>query len=449
MGVAAPRFRVSLAAGLVDSGVASLATFVIGLFAARHLSLEELGIYGLAFSGFIFAASVPALLVFTPVEVELLGQRPERQIGTLPRALRLGIGPAVASSVFAGSIVLLLERSAVDESLPLIVGALVASVLSPLQDHIRRMFHQVSWNWSAAVMSITQLVVAVGALVAMSAAEVTTAWIPFGALALANLVSSALGLVLSARRWERPPEPLVDAGQVSVVGVWLLLSGSLEQGAQFFGLTIVTAVAGKAVVGNFEATRVLSQPMYVIATGVLSVVGPRVMHASKSADRHEAARYTSVYLAVLAVLGTAYLLVAGIEWPGNPLVTHFPNAYVTQGLMPAMIAATLVAYSGIVLRLQLIAAGRQRILASCSLAAAAIYLVATAVATEPIGAFAVPVSTLVSSSFTIGAFLLLLRRWYGRGEQEGDGEPMVVVPASPAVDATASGDLVTDRGSHG
>lgn len=409
------RFRTSLAAGLIDSAVASLATFVIGLFAARHLTLDELGIYGLSFAGFIFAGSVPALLVFTPVEVELLGEPPAQQVGALPRSLRYGLVSAISAAAVASGVVLLLERSNLSASLPIIVGAFAAAVLSPLQDHVRRMLHQVNWNWAAAVMSVTQLAVAGSTLIVLNVAGVPTAWLPFGALATANLVSGTVGLVLASRRWERPSRDLLDPRSLSRVGVWLLFAGSMEQAAQFAGLTILTVVAGRSVVGNFEATRVLSQPMYVIATGLLSVVSPRVMAASKARDRHEAIRYSTAFLAVLGAVGVTYLVAAGVKWPGNPLVELFPNAYVSPGLMPAMILATLIGYGGIVLRQQVIAAGRQRVLARFSLVASIVYVVTMAALARPIEAFAVPTAFLVFNVLMVSVFVSLLRRWYGFG----------------------------------
>ena len=61
-----------LAAGLIDSSLASLATFAIGVFAVRVLTPVELGAYALAYQAVFFAGILPMNIPFTAVEVAVV-----------------------------------------------------------------------------------------------------------------------------------------------------------------------------------------------------------------------------------------------------------------------------------------------------------------------------------------------------------------------------------------
>lgn len=405
------RLRHSVAAGLADSALASLATFLIGLFATKQLSLSALGIYGLAFSAFVFAASVPALLVFTPAEIALLRTSPAKQLGSLPHSLRLAFWPAIGAAVLAGGVVLLVERGT-SGVVPILVGGFVASIVSPMQDHVRRMLHQVNRNIAAAEVSLAQVSVAGLVILGLSHAGIDKAWIPFAALAAANIVSGGLGLVLAARGWERPDPPLFHALHLTRVGGWLLMSGSLDLAGGFVALTILSAVAGSDTVGRYEATRVLSQPLYVLASGLLAVVNPRAMRAAQGRERHEARRYTLVYLGSFGLCGLAYLLVAGIQWPHNPLVKYFPNAYVTRGLIAAMIVMQIVVYGNNIMKSQVVAIGRQQVLARVGVLTTAANIGLVALLAGVVGAFSIPLASVTVTTAVVLVCVSQLRRWY-------------------------------------
>ena len=74
---------------------ASLATFLMGAYAVRHLDAETLGAYGLFFSAFLLAALFPSQLVFVPAEVTILPADEARQLETIPRSIRLALPIAV------------------------------------------------------------------------------------------------------------------------------------------------------------------------------------------------------------------------------------------------------------------------------------------------------------------------------------------------------------------
>src|SRR3954468_19877053 len=66
--------------GMVDAGLSSFATFLVGLFAARVFNPSELGAYALCFSAVFLAGIVPGQGYFFPAENLLVG---------LPQADRL------------------------------------------------------------------------------------------------------------------------------------------------------------------------------------------------------------------------------------------------------------------------------------------------------------------------------------------------------------------------
>src|SRR4051812_20321627 len=87
--------RRLMVAGLIDSSLSSLATFIIGVYAAHSLSPVLLGGYALAFAAFSLAAIIPDTSVFTPLEVLVVKHpRPER-LGLLGHTLRTGFLPSL------------------------------------------------------------------------------------------------------------------------------------------------------------------------------------------------------------------------------------------------------------------------------------------------------------------------------------------------------------------
>jgi hypothetical protein len=76
-----PRARRLLPAGLLDAGLASLASFVVGVYAARFLPASELGAYALFFTAFLLAAVVPAQLILTPAEIAAVGVARGERVG--------------------------------------------------------------------------------------------------------------------------------------------------------------------------------------------------------------------------------------------------------------------------------------------------------------------------------------------------------------------------------
>ena len=174
---------------LADTALASLATFAVSLIAIRYLRPTELGAYAVAFQAFLIAAVVPTQLLFIPAEVAVLDMRRPNRLAALSSTLRAGAPAAVvaatgAAALAAGSIALTGETAV----LGLAVSMAAAAMLSPLQDHVRRMLHQAAQSWWAALVSLVQFAVAVGGVISLLAADVGTLVVPFTALTAANAI---------------------------------------------------------------------------------------------------------------------------------------------------------------------------------------------------------------------------------------------------------------------
>ena len=204
-----PSYRRRLPAGIVDSAFASLATFAVGLVAVTVLDDVSRGVYAVYFTAFLFGVVLPRQLIFAPTSVEAVAlEPPVHRLSVVTPGLRLGAGPAIVGSLAAG-IAFVVTAGYAD---PSVSGALAATcavtiVLSPMQDFVRQALHIAARSWRAATVSIVQFVVVVGAIGAGIALDIDRAWIPFGALAVANSVSLFVAWVLGmqASMWATRP----------------------------------------------------------------------------------------------------------------------------------------------------------------------------------------------------------------------------------------------------
>lgn len=409
--------RRSVPAALSDSALASLATLVCGLYAARFLTLEQLGGYGVLFTAtFALGSATITQLYFTPVEVHYVEARPQEQLAALPRSAAVGLGGATALSLLVTAIaVLVVPDLPWSSKVALAAGAAAVAALSPGQDHIRRVLHQAGRSPLAMGVSAVQLAVAAIAVAAMHAADVDPLWVPFTALATANLASSGAGLVLArhAARGAAHGPPAVRS--VARMGGWLVMATQADQVGNFIGIALLGSIAGAAAVGEFEAARQLAQPLFVVATGLMAVLRPRVMTAAQQADERAARRFSGLYAALLGACGLGYAVVAGAQWPGNPLVDLFPNAYQEAWMLPSLSLATSLAFVIPMLGIQAISARREREMVRVNVSNQVVYVGAVGVLASPLGAMAMPAASVLNSVVLFARFRPLLRRIYVGG----------------------------------
>lgn len=387
--------RKALPAGLVDAAFASLATFFVGLFAARVLSLPLLGVYAVFFTAYITAPVVPTQLLFLPAEINVLAG----PLASRPRVLRQTLLPGTILAVLAGvvalSAALVGMRNADPQALiALAATAGVTTVVSPLQDHVRRVLHLSTMSYRAAAVSVIHAAVTGAAVLGLVTADVPAPWIPFGALAVGNAVSTLVGIGL-ARATDSQPLPRLQRWHLLQAGRWLVVLGLLPPAAQFASNIIVHVLAGPATLGQFEAARVAAQPLFVMMNGLSAVLSPRLLEGGVR-QRGDMARSAFVLFEFLLIaVGVAYLLVAAVEWPLNPVAYLLPRAYEVKGLLAvAIVGATLTGLAQ-PSRAELIGAGKARRLTMLEGVANA--LQCAAAATAPVtGAFSRAAGTVAA-----------------------------------------------------
>ena len=405
--------RSKLLPGVLDAGFASLATFVAGLAAVAVFDAADLGIYAVFFVAFTLGQLVAYQLIYVPAEIVAVGRVGRQRLTIFDDSLRIGIVPSLlgASIVFAATI-----TTAPKASLALTVGltvtAWIATLLSPTQDHVRRTLHVADKSWHAAAMSTTQFLVSGGAIAFMLVVDAPAPWVPFGGLALANLVSLSFGLLLVRhdRSHAKSPER-VTFGDLIVDGRWLLLQAAIPAAAAFVTANIITYLAGPEAMGYAEAARIVAQPILVLAAGLIYPLRPRAMEAAITKNLPVSVRLETLYVSMIVVGSVLYLLVAGATFPWNPMQYLVPVAYEVSGLVAASIGANVVLASIFLAVNEMMAAGRARSLAFLNALAAPVRIV-VATSAAFVGAFARPLSEAIGETVIIGGLLVYHRQIY-------------------------------------
>ncbi len=393
--------RLGIGAGVVDAGMSSFATFLTGLVAATILGDAELGVYAIFFTAFNFAQVIANNLIYVPSEVVAVAWPPSHRTRVLTQSIFYGLLPSAAGAMAIGVATLVAaQTSTADVVLPFTVTAVVTTFLWPTQDHVRRMLHIAERSWAAATVSATQVVISGASIGVMLLLDVTKEWIPFGALAIANLLSLLLGVVL-AKPWAAGPAlDRLDPRRLMRSGVWLMIGVGIEPVAAFGAASIITFAAGLEVLGYAEAARIASVPIIVIGVGLGYVMGPRVMRAAISRDqsvaRHNRHRFNTFLISVSA----AYALVVGFKWIGNPMAFLVPKAYIVPGLVVATIVANVFLAAIVLLVQELTAANRSRVIGIVSIISAPFQLLAAATAGVT-RAFARPLSLTVGNGLRL------------------------------------------------
>jgi O-antigen/teichoic acid export membrane protein len=401
------RLRHAVPAGLLDAGLASLATLGVGVYAARSLSTTELGTYALFFSAFAVAAVLPTQLILVPAEVATLLAARDERFGVLRQGWRLGLPAAVAAATAASAAAWLGARAPDDVLWAFAVTTTACSVASPVQDHVRRSLHMAGRHWRAATVSLVQLCAIGVSLGLFELAGVGAVWRPFGALALANVVSLSAGYALSRRDLRRATTPGYRVARLARSGQWLLVLELATSGAVFVSSAIVTRLASPEALGYAESARIVAQPLYVLAVGVSAALWPRSMEAAAGQNRDAAHRIARVSAAIIVAGGLLYGAATIAPWWGNPLGALIPQAYVIGGLVPLSVLAFVLVGVAFPPRTELIGAGLEKALARLALLAGMLQCVAAVSATW-IGAFARPLGIAIFAVF------LLLGCWRQR-----------------------------------
>jgi len=345
-------------AGFVDVGLASAATFAAGLYAVSgQLTPETLGGYSLFFSAFVMTSSVPTQFYFIPAQVQGLdleqGTRISVVLDTFGRGFLLS---AAAAPIVLLAVPFLGPNLASSAVAALAVTSLALTMVSPLQDHVRRTFHLDRRSWAASIMSLVQFVVVLMSIWLMHSAGVEAPWIPLGSLVIANIASISAGLTMSwrleAARSNRQRGRTIRS--FAQRGKWLFATGTVRNTAGFVTSAIVAALAGSAALGYAEAARQIAQPIVVAGLGLSAVLGPQSMEAARDHDRMAARRLARWFDVLIIGGGVLYLGLFGWNWAGNPFVNLFEPAYAVPWLLATKVAANLISVASSPLRSEMI-----------------------------------------------------------------------------------------------
>ena len=411
--------RRQLPAGVIDSGFASLAGFGVALTAVSMFNDVDRGVYAVFFTAFLVGTLLSNELIFTPAEIEAVGYPVSQRLSLVPRSLRLGAIPALAGTVAAPVAVAVTASYATAEvALGLAVTSAVAIVLSPMQDHVRRMLHIAELSWKAATVSIVQFVVVSVCLAIGVAADVPDAWLPFGALAVANTVSLVFARVLAQFSIRDRALDTLRFRELAATGVWFVINAAPAV-VWFAVAAIIAWLASPEDLGYAESARVVAQPVLVFTTGLIAVLKPRAMRAAMDADLSAARKARAIYLGSAAVAGVVYLAIVGWDWVLNPLAYVVPSAYVVAGLAAFTIFANIAMSAAFLQSDELAGAGRARTLAMISWFSS-IFVLLGGLTAQVTGAYARPLAGVAGSGARYAAQAKKLAEVYQEPSSQGE-----------------------------
>ncbi len=401
-----------LPAGIVDTGFASAATFIVGLTAVVRFDDVDRGAYALFFSAFVMGSLIANEWIFTPAEVEAVSFPESKRLSLLPRSLKLGIAPClVGSTASLVALGLTLSYTSGAVAVGLAVTSALLIVVSTMQSHVRRMLHIAALSWIAAVMSTAQFIVVLATVWIGTAVGVPLAWLPFGALALANATSMLLGLWIARHQLREEAPTRLEFRELGTRGFWFVLNGAAPALAGFMVAVIISWLASPEDLGYTESARIVAQPILVLAAGLTAVLGPRAIRAGLDRDPIQSRSTSRIYTTLLLSGAGLYLLVVGRDWVLNPVAGIVPSAYILTGLVALTAAANAVAAMTFLQGDELAGAGRERSLAAIAWFSS-LFLLAGGLTAGFTGAYARSIGLIAGSSTRFVIQWLALRGVY-------------------------------------
>jgi hypothetical protein len=361
---------MTLSAGQIDSGMSSIATFVAGLYAVSTFDAALLGAYVVVFTAWNLARTLPSELVYTPSEVVAVAQPEDRRIKVLNSSIRRGIVVSMAGAVgvLATGPMIIGDVGRADALALAVTGAAV-TVIAPLMDHWRKMFHIAHSSWRGAVTAASQMIVTI-VLIFWFHQRLEPTWVPFGALAGGYMFSAIVALLLTYAVANRVDGDIHSPGwdELSQIGRWLLLANLAVFGSDFLLALIVKASLGPEVLGYAEGARVVARPVIILGLGLAAVLGPRSVRAGMGPDWEAARASRWLFWLVSTAGGLLYLPWVSIEWALNPLPSLLPTAYEVGGLVLICIVAAMVFNLSLPWWFELLGARRQQQMARTEIA---------------------------------------------------------------------------------
>jgi len=379
-----------LPAGLIDASLASLATFASGLTGVNILSSSDRGVYGIFFTVFILGVVLVHELIYVPSQVIAIAQDQPDRLNGVRRTIVLATGPGLAAAavaLFASVLTRELTTSSVVVAFTVTVAVLIP--ISGMQDYVRRSLHIAEKSWQAARVSMIQLFVVGIAIATLMTTDIERAWIPFGSLVIANVVSVSVGLLLAGAHRRTKPLPEIYFRRLVLSGKWLVARSAIPATGAFIAANILTSLAGPVVFGYAEAARQVAQPVTVLSMGLAAVMGPRAVRAGLRSDRSASSHNRRRYSMAVAIAAIGYAVVAGPDWVLNPMSRIVPSAYEVPWLVVATVCANAIVALLILPKSELLGASKEKVLVGLALVSTPMLLIAAASAGTT-GAFARP-----------------------------------------------------------
>jgi len=401
-----------LPAGIADAAFASLATFAAGLSAVNMFNDIDRGVYAVFFTAFGLGVVLPWDLILIPAEVNAVSFAVADRMRRARDTLKMGLWASLVGTL-AIVAAAFISRSLTDSDViwGLALTGAVATVLSPLQDHMRRLLHIAELSWKAAAVSGVQFLGVVASLGVMFLLDAPVAVMPFGSLAIANALSLTTGIILGDVVHQKPLEEPLRFWTLAKEGRWLLTQAMLPSVAHFAVAAIIAALAGVEALGYTEAARVVAQPVLVFATGLTAVLAPRAMKAAMDRDL-EAARHTRrIYMTLMLAGGFLYLIAASNDWVWNPMQYLVPAAYIIPWLVAAKIVSNMTTATMYLDTNELLGAQKAKAMAGIAIVTSPI-LVLIAFTARSTEAFARPFGLIARDVVQVGWYRATLNRHY-------------------------------------
>lgn len=416
--------RLGHLAGIGDAVLSSGGTFAVGAYATREFEVGVLGVYGLYFSVFQLVALAVTQLIYTPIEVVLLDRPPRHQLRLMANSALAGLPPAFGLAVLAcaGATFVPYEADRADV-VAIAASTALVSTISPFQDHLRRIAYQADRPFAATRISAVQCLWAIAAIAALAILGVPVAWIPFGALVIANVASIAAGSIEFARDATRERVVAPSRRQTLDMGRWLIGASVVDRLGMVASLLLVAVLSGSAAVGEFEATRIVAQPVTVLAIGLGTAVRPKLMRAARRGDAADAQRHRRRIVLLVAAVFIAYGAVVLLPDAINPLAVIFPLAFQSNGLVELMLVGTFLMNAARLVGEQMTGANQVRELTPIGIAATALSLAVVVALAPSIGPYAIPIGLAIRAVWSYLLGVRVIDQRIRRLERQRAAEP--------------------------
>ncbi len=412
--------------GLVDQAVVSLGTFLLNVLLARHLPIEEFGVYALVLGVLLFLNALHASVVVYPISLkgaaaDQAGLR--RHAGGALSAIAILASPLWAVAI--GATCLAIGRP------ELIPWALGAAVLWQLQETLRRTFMAQMRHREAVLGDALSYLGQATAMWGLARSGWLSVEAAFGVMALTSTLAAAVqALQLGLGRSMALQGLWAFARHSCYEGRWVLLT-SLLMGAtmQAFNWTLAL-VHGLSQVATVEAVGNVLRVTHPVLFSVTGLIVPATARAYRDGGMEQARRIGWTYAAPGAALLLPFFALV-LLWPGEALRVFYGPAspYVSLvGLVRLLVLSYALTYVALTLGAILggVEKSRSAFLAQCTSAATALVvglpLVVWAGAVGAIAgwAAAVGVRALISGWFVMREDLEKDRAGYEVAQMERD-----------------------------